>query len=363
MKLVLFNDEEYKEILDRYYEFLNSIVERNPRTGIISYIRIPELDGIRIFTTCVSKMLIKVGLTKQEWVNLHMFGDKDIIPLCPYCKDKPLKFDVWDYKQSCCEPKCKRDRLHKYPDYIKKYKETIEKNRELNKKKAEKRKIEKLMLIEKLGIDGYKELKEKERIEREERYRLYKERKAWIAEKRKKDAAAAHSRAIESEKLRREKEIERQNKPIDPYHYIVRGKRSTTYSEFEDRDIHFDSSWEKAFWEFMSKNEDVLTIIRYHKIRIKYFNREFNKNKHYVPDFLIKYKDGHQEIAEIKPSKYLRTYDAQDKIKAGEDYCKEIGITYCLYTEIELKRLGVLDRNLVVSDSIPRSRGSKLKES
>lgn len=37
-------------------------------------------------------------------------------------------------------------------------------------------------------------------------------------------------------------------------------------------------------------------------------------------------------------------------------YCEEIGIEYKLYTEVELKEMGILDKDLVVSKDIPKRR-------
>lgn len=359
MKLILFDKKEYESLVNEYHKFLNSITERNPKTGIIAYIRVPELEDKRVYTKNFSKELIKINLTRQEWVNLHLFGDKDVFPLCPYCKNNSLRFNIWDYRTSCCSKECKGNWLKEQykvnSEFVEKIKSgklsSINKGRETRRRNSEM----KIELINKLGKEKYNELKIEEKRKREEEYKRYRELKARKAERRHRDAIEMHNRAIRAEAERERKRIEKNSRPIDPFHYIVRGKRSTIYSKFENKEIHFDSSWERKFWIYMSTKSEVMSIIRYHKIRISYFNREFNKNKHYIPDFLIHYND-HTELIEIKPSKYLSTYDTQDKINAGKRYCEEIGIEYKLYTEVELKEMGILDKDLVVSKDIPKRR-------
>lgn len=346
MKLVLFNDEEYKEILDRYYKFLNSIAERNPRTRIISYIKIPELNELRVHTSSVCRRLIKVGLTKQEWVNLHMFGDKDIVPLCPYCKDKPLKFDIWDYRQSCCSKRCKSEWLsnqYKTNEEFKK-KSLDSKLKYSRSEEGRKRRSEISMEVcKKLKAEGRGFFSEEAQNKiRSDEYRKLISKSVsdlWKDPEYRNRQSESHKKTWENEETAdRLSSISRDNS--------YKSKKSNIYSEYEKSVIDLDSSWERSYFIFMSMNRNDIKFIRRKKLigyLVKYFNSGKNKICRYRPDFLVEYTDGRIEMIEIKPKYRMTSQDVIEKKEAAEKFCSENGLVYKILTEIELIELGVLD--------------------
>ncbi len=92
---------------------------------------------------------------------------------------------------------------------------------------------------------------------------------------------------------------------------------------------YYDSDQERQFMEELEKDSKVLKWTKNHGIRIPYFNLD-GKLAHYVPDFLIEYADGSQEIVEIKGKHLLTNKITKLKATAAQEWCKKRGIKYRL---------------------------------
>ena len=57
---------------------------------------------------------------------------------------------------------------------------------------------------------------------------------------------------------------------------------------------------------FLENSDEVAKWTKNHGIRIPYFNID-DKLAHYIPDFLIEYKNGEQEIVEIKGGQFIHS--------------------------------------------------------
>lgn len=113
---------------EEFEEYMDSIVERNPETGTIIFIKIPELNYKRVSTWNFNRELKKIGLTRREWVNIHRYNDKDYNPICPYCNKSPLKFKIWDYRTSCCSKECMHKQIieqNTSPEFRRKVSESV----------------------------------------------------------------------------------------------------------------------------------------------------------------------------------------------------------------------------------------------
>lgn len=105
------------------------------------------------------------------------------------------------------------------------------------------------------------------------------------------------------------------------------GTKSKAFSEWEGKEVHFDSTWEDAFFNKCVEMK-VESLLR-EPIRIPYF-RDGNTTgipNSYYPDFLL----NNHYLIEIKPNYLL---DAnEDKFLAADLYCRENGLEYVILTE------------------------------
>lgn len=118
-----------------------------------------------------------------------------------------------------------------------------------------------------------------------------------------------------------------------------RGRRGATkssiFSPYENKEITFDSNWERSYFLECLKNPGIVSVIRC-PFSIQYINPNDSLIHNYIPDFLVEYRDGSKILVEIKP-KYTK-YDEVviSKSKSAMRYCKDIGIRFITLTENEL---------------------------
>lgn len=131
--------------------------------------------------------------------------------------------------------------------------------------------------------------------------------------------------------------------PRNPTKYVGRGS------------IHYRSSWELAFMNFLDNNDNILQWAS-ESIHIPYRNPFTGRNTIYVPDFFMVYvnKDGttRAELVEIKPSKEMTLENARSlrdkaavalnfyKWEAARAWCKNQGIHFRVISENELWHQG-----------------------
>jgi len=111
-----------------------------------------------------------------------------------------------------------------------------------------------------------------------------------------------------------------------------RGKKGWYYSNKNNEKFYYDSLLEKYRMEILDKDITILNWTKRHKIKILYKKGNIG-NRYYVPDFLIKYKNGNIVLEEIKG---YDTYYKQKK-NALIKYCKKNKL---IYRWIDQKDLG-----------------------
>ena len=129
----------------------------------------------------------------------------------------------------------------------------------------------------------------------------------------------------------------------NPSKYV--GKRAPRYR----------SSWEHAFMRFADNNDHIIQWAS-ESINIPYTNPVTGKKTHYVPDFLIQYRNRNNqvitELIEIKPKKQsvVESKSSQRdrasvavnhaKWAAAQKWCKQQGIRFRVLTEDDIFRQG-----------------------
>ena len=93
-----------------------------------------------------------------------------------------------------------------------------------------------------------------------------------------------------------------------------------------------DSGSERAYAEDLEANDSVLAWTKKHGIAIKYRNKKGGISR-YFPDFLVRRKNQvHLELIEVKGAHLRHDPNTELKKKAAENWCKQRGMTYKLYT-------------------------------
>jgi hypothetical protein len=129
-------------------------------------------------------------------------------------------------------------------------------------------------------------------------------------------------------------------------------------------DICFRSSWEKSVMIFLDNHPRVVKWSSEHVV-IPYINQNDGKVHRYFMDFYIEFKNGNKLLVEVKPyaqtqtpqktpgkriARYLeecQTYVTNlSKWDAAKKYAKKHGMKFQIWTEHELKKLGI---NLITS--------------
>lgn len=129
--------------------------------------------------------------------------------------------------------------------------------------------------------------------------------------------------------------------PTDTVLNFPRSKPNTSklYSEYEDKEIYLDSSWEVAFYIYNSLLNKEVKIIYREPIGITYINPFDSLTHKYFPDFYIIYEDGYQELIEIKPEYNLEDEVVKSKLNAAKDICYLTGISFRIVTDDEIKSM------------------------
>jgi len=117
----------------------------------------------------------------------------------------------------------------------------------------------------------------------------------------------------------------------------------------------YRSGWELAFMRFCDSNDHIITWSS-ESLVIPYINPLTGKPTRYIPDFLIQYRNKHNqvvtELIEIKPKKQSileskasnrdRAIVAVNYAKwaAAQAWCKRNGLTFRVITEDDIFRQG-----------------------
>lgn len=118
------------------------------------------------------------------------------------------------------------------------------------------------------------------------------------------------------------------------------------------------SNWERAFCKFLDRTKTVKWWCS-EEIFVRYFCTTDNKWHRYFPDFIVEFDNGKTYMIEIKPEKqknppvppkrktrrYLKECKTWEKNKCkwihANRFCKKNGWIFQVWTENELKKLGL----------------------
>jgi hypothetical protein len=100
--------------------------------------------------------------------------------------------------------------------------------------------------------------------------------------------------------------------------------------------IQFESSLERDYIELLEFNKEVESYYE-QPFKIYYFKN--NTQKHYTPDFLVKYWSGKTELIEIKYTRDLEENRKEyaSKFNAATDFCKANNMSFKILTEKEIR--------------------------
>lgn len=93
----------------------------------------------------------------------------------------------------------------------------------------------------------------------------------------------------------------------------------------------YDSALEREYMVELERNPAVNTWTKKHGIKIPY--KFFGITRHYLPDFMVEYKDGSREIHETKGLPLLLWLSTKLKGQTAEAFCKTKGWKYKLITK------------------------------
>lgn len=114
--------------------------------------------------------------------------------------------------------------------------------------------------------------------------------------------------------------------------------QGTFHSNKNDEDFAYKSSYELAYLQKLENDENVIRFI-YEPFELPYVD-SYNKERKYIPDFMVLYKDSTVKVTEIKPQAMLKDYDVQAKAKAAMKYIeenyKDLNMSYEFVTEKQL---------------------------
>lgn len=157
------------------------------------------------------------------------------------------------------------------------------------------------------------------RFTREHRQKLSESHKGNIrTEKTKRKISEAHIKMIMSSDI----------------HQAPRSKKGYYFSLKNHAIIYYASSYELIAFQIL---EQMSIVNRYQRcpFSVPYMTNDGCTHR-YVPDILVEYQDGKQEVIEVKPQWALDYGLGLDKFQAAKLYCKEKDIKFSVWTENNL---------------------------
>lgn len=124
-----------------------------------------------------------------------------------------------------------------------------------------------------------------------------------------------------------------------PVRKIPMGRRSLTGAHHWDpraRGVAFESSLERDFITLMLLESSVLSIEE-QPVKIHFYDRE--RNRSYVPDFLVHFKEEPSRLIEIKYREELdrKADEFTPKFEAAANYAQERGWHFEVWTDEEIR--------------------------
>src|SRR3989344_9637763 len=111
------------------------------------------------------------------------------------------------------------------------------------------------------------------------------------------------------------------------------GKKGTLtqLKKTPDGKENYDSALEREYMVELERDPAVVRWTKKHGLKISYKFLGFPH--HYIPDFLVEYKDGHKEIHETKGLPLLLWFSTKLKQETAEEYFKKLGWRYKIITK------------------------------
>ena len=104
----------------------------------------------------------------------------------------------------------------------------------------------------------------------------------------------------------------------------------------DNQKFHYRSGWELDCYEMLEELNEC-TAWHGESFKVPYF---FNGKEHnYTPDMSVKFKDGHVEIWEIKPTTQTGLPRNKAKWEAAKAYCEARGWEFKVKPEKEIEKL------------------------
>ena len=140
----------------------------------------------------------------------------------------------------------------------------------------------------------------------------------------------------------------------------------------DKENVIYRSLWERNVMRWLDTNPNIVEWGS-EEMSITYDHPVRGGTARYFPDFIFKHKNGEVKVIEVKPFKQTRepgkqkrqtqqyvesvmTYAVnQDKWKAAKEVCLKNNIVFEIWTEVKLKKLGILnwetDKGVLLSES------------
>lgn len=112
-------------------------------------------------------------------------------------------------------------------------------------------------------------------------------------------------------------------------------KRGEFYSKKNNKINIYRSSWELQFMEELEADDNVESY-SYEEFCINYIFE--GTKRRYLPDFVVKYKDGRHKIIEIGQKKQKAAGMDLAKITAAQEFCKKLKWEFELITDVHFGR-------------------------
>lgn len=128
--------------------------------------------------------------------------------------------------------------------------------------------------------------------------------------------------------------------------------------------IHYRSGWEKSVIQWFTGNNEIESFI-YEGLKIPYVsNKTTGKIRNYIPDFLVKYKNGTIKLIEVKRADKVNEPKTAKKLLAGKIWCEKNNMPFEVWTDeiINKIRNELLEEQNVIIKRVYKKRSPAGKE-
>lgn len=140
-------------------------------------------------------------------------------------------------------------------------------------------------------------------------------------------------------------------------------------------DVIYRSGWERSVMLWCDKNDQIVEWSS-EEIIVPYRYDLDNSVRRYFVDFYIKFKDGKTLLVEVKPNKQTKPPEGkrrtkkylneaatyvmnQNKWESAKQFANNKGWEFTIWTEVELKKMGILPKTPKPMKKMPAYRRKK----